>query len=144
MRKTRQELEHPKPYVTPHGIYQLNPQTGTYEFQAIPQTLKDPANVARLKYILNLLQSDNPGEQELGRAELARDRAPADAVTTRAQTDATRLKQSFQTHVERLKAKEVEVDKRLANATLLGNQAQTQHLNHEPPTAWNTLSNNEL
>ena len=68
MRKTRQELEHPKPYVTPHGIYQLNPQTGTYEFQAIPQTLKDPANVARLKYILNLLQSDNPGEQELNRS----------------------------------------------------------------------------
>ena len=23
-------------------------------------------------------------------------------------------------------------------------QAQTQHLNHEPPTAWNTLSNKEL
>ena len=22
--------------------------------------------------------------------------------------------------------------------------AQTQHFNHEPPTAWNTLSNNEL
>ncbi len=22
--------------------------------------------------------------------------------------------------------------------------AQTQHLNHEPPTAWNTLSSNEL
>jgi hypothetical protein len=24
------------------------------------------------------------------------------------------------------------------------NLAQTQHLNHEPPTAWNTLSSNEL
>jgi hypothetical protein len=28
--------------------------------------------------------------------------------------------------------------------TRLTNVAQTQHLNHEPPTAWNTLSSNEL
>ena len=36
----------------------------------------------------------------------------------------------------------------IAASTLLRSihayMAQTQHLNHEPPTAWNTLSSNEL
>jgi len=35
----------------------------------------------------------------------------------------------------------------VTNAIVIWNtvyMAQTQHLNHEPPTVWNTLSNNEL
>jgi hypothetical protein len=32
----------------------------------------------------------------------------------------------------------------LVGADTTGKMAQTQHLNHEPPTAWNTLSSNEL
>jgi len=79
---------------------------------------KDPAGVARLKWIATGLDSDDEDVQSVAQAELERLRSPG----RRADTAAAKLDQDYDLALAKIDARAQEIDKRLAAATAAGDQ----------------------
>ena len=81
---------------------------------------KDPAGVARLKWVAEGIASDDDDVRSVAEAELERMQAPSDRVDL----GRDRLTQAYKIHLEKLDARADEVDQRLEAARLRGDQRE--------------------